>query len=122
MIGIGLFLLRVITASELGRSGYELLYESAAGSALGLSLAHGSGVLLSLLGIVMIIGFAVSASAVVAFVVLCVSFIWLKLPLNEPTATAFGLSLVLVLLGPGAYSVDSLLFGWRHIEIKQQKK
>jgi uncharacterized membrane protein YphA (DoxX/SURF4 family) len=122
MTGIGLFLLRVITASELGRSGYELLYESAAGLKLGLSLAHGSGVLLSLLGIAMIIGFAVSISAVVAFVVLCVSFIWLKLPLNAPTATAFGLSIVLVLLGPGAYSVDSLLFGWRQIEITQPKK
>jgi hypothetical protein len=122
MTGVGLFLLRLITASELGRSGYELLYESAAATAWGLSLAHWAGVFLSLLGITITVGLAVPASAVVGSLVLCASFIWLKLPLDVPTATAFGLSLVLVLLGPGAYSVDSALFGWRHIEIKNDKK
>ena len=117
MVGLGLFLLRVITALAFGRSGYTLLYESAAGSAAGPGLSHLAGVGLSLLGALMIVGFVTTLAAVVACGLLLISLFWLGLPFTATTATAVGLSLVSILLGPGYYSLDASIFGWRRVEI-----
>jgi hypothetical protein len=78
---------------------------------------HLVGALLPLLGIVMIAGFATAAVGILACLFLLVSFAWLGLASNGLPIMAAGLSLVLILLGPGPYSLDARLFGWRRIEI-----
>jgi len=113
MVGLGLFLLRVITALAVGSSGYSLLYESAAGP----GLSHLAGVVLSLLGALMIVGFVTTLVGIVACGLLFISLLWLTLPFTATSATALGLSLVSILLGPGYYSLDASIFGWRRVEI-----
>jgi putative oxidoreductase len=120
MSGIGLFLLRVITALALGRTGYSLLSESTAGPARASAYPHLAGALLSLVGVAMIVGFVTKVCGVVAVVGLVVALGALDLPMDALTVTAAGLSLALTLLGPGGYSVDARLFGWRRIEISRR--
>jgi hypothetical protein len=111
--GRGLFLLRVITALTLGYSGYGIQE----GSAAGFSLPSLIGILLPVLGVLMIFGMATMISGILASALLLVSFGWLHPRPNGLSAVAAGLSLVLALLGPGAYSLDASFFGWRRIEI-----
>jgi putative oxidoreductase len=118
--GVGLFLLRVITALALGWTGYKLFYDAAEDSARVLTLTHLVGTVFPLLGIMMIAGFATALSGILACALLLVSFAWLGLPTDGLSATAGGLSLVLILVGPGYYSVDARLFGWRRIEIERR--
>lgn len=113
---MGLFLLRVITALALGRSGYSLLYD--------LPRDMGptwSGAILPLLGVLIIAGLATRIAGVLAGSFLLISFGWLGLPLDGLSAMAGGLSLVLMLVGPGSYSFDARLFGWPRIEIERRK-
>jgi hypothetical protein len=117
---VGLFLLRVITALALGWCGHKLRYDAAEGSARVWILPHLVGTVLPLLGIIMIAGFATALSGILACALLLVSFAWLGLPTDGLAATAGGLSLVLILVGPGDYSVDARLFGWRRIEIERR--
>lgn len=120
MAGLGLFLLRVITALSFGRSGYALLYESVAGSAPGFGLSHLIGAALSLLGALMIVGLVTTLVGVVACGLLLISLIWTGLPFTATSAMALGLSLVSILLGPGYYSLDAGIFGWRRVEITRR--
>lgn len=120
MMGVGLFLLRVITALALGYSGYGLLDVSSASSASTFSFQRLASILLPVLGVVMIVGFATTLSGILGCALLLVSFGWLQLRVNALPMTAAGLSLVLTLLGPGAYSLDARLFGWRRIEIARR--
>jgi uncharacterized membrane protein YphA (DoxX/SURF4 family) len=114
MAGLGLFLLRVITALTLGYVGYSFQDGS-------VNLPRLISVLLSLIGVLMIIGFATMISGLFACALLLASFIWLHPQSNSLVAMAAGLSLVLVLVGPGAYSLDARFFGWRRVEIARRR-
>jgi hypothetical protein len=114
MAGLGLFLLRGITALTLGYSGYSLQEGSAAAA---FSFPRLVSFLLPLLGVLTIFGFATMISGIVSCALLIVSFGWLHPQSNGLFAIAAGLSLVLMLLGPGAYSLDARFFGWRRVEI-----
>jgi hypothetical protein len=107
----------VITALALGRSGYSLLYESGSISAQTWSLSLFAGAVLSLCGIVMIAGFATTVSGPFACALLVFSLLWLRLPITLLTVMTAGLSAVSAMLGPGSYSLDARLLGWRRIEI-----
>ena len=117
MAGLGLFLLRVITALTLGYSGYCIEGGSAATGASVFSVPRLVSVLLSLLGILMIFGIATMISGILSCALLLVSFGWLHSRSNGSLPIAAGLSLVSMLLGPGAYSLDARFFGWRRVEI-----
>jgi hypothetical protein len=117
MAGLGLFLLRVITALTLGYSGYCIQEGSGATAASGFGSARLVSVLLSLLGVLMIFGIATMISGTLSCALLLVSFGWLHQRSNGLLPIAAGLSLVIMLVGPGAYSLDAWFFGWRRIEI-----
>jgi hypothetical protein len=116
--GVGLLLLRMITALTLGYSGFSLQERSAAAAVF--SFSYLLGALLPLLGLLMIFGLATMIAGILSCVLLLVSFDWLNLRSNGLPAMAGGLSLVLMLLGPGAYSLDAHIFGWRRIEIAKR--
>jgi len=84
------------------------------------SLAQVVSLLLPLVGVLMIIGFATLVSAVLSCGLLGLSIGWLNLGSNDLIVVAGGLSLVLILVGPGAYSLDARLFGLRRIEITRR--
>ena len=117
MAGVGLLSLRVITAMTLGYLGY-CIQEGSAASVF--SLQRLVSVLLPLLGVLMIFGFATMISGILSCGLLLVSFNWLHTQSNGLFAIAAGLSLVLMLMGPGAYSLDARFFGWRRIEIERR--
>jgi hypothetical protein len=116
MIGLGLFLLRLITALTLARSGYSLLYESATGW----GLTPWAGGALSFLSVLLVVGFVTTAAGIAACGLVVSSLLWLGLPLTANSGIALGLTLVSMLLGPGSYSIDARLFGWRRVEITRR--
>ena len=117
MAGLGLVLLRVITALTLAYSGYGLEEGSVAAPASVFSLAHLLRILLPMVGVLMILGFATVISGILSCALLLASYGWLHPQSNGLSAIAAGLSMVLMLLGPGAYSLDARFFGWRRVEI-----
>jgi hypothetical protein len=115
--GLGLFLLRVITALTLGYAGYSVHERSAAAGAYASTFARLVSLLLPSVGVLMILGLATVISGILLCGLLLVSFGWLNPESKDLFAIASGLSLVLILLGPGAYSLDALFLGWRRVEI-----
>ena len=120
MAGLGLLSLRLITAMTVGYSGYCIQEGSAAPAASVFSFPLLVSVLLPLLGVLMIVGVATMISGILSCGLLLVSFGWLHPRSTGLFAIAAGLSLVLMLLGPGAYSLDARFSGWRRIEIARR--
>jgi hypothetical protein len=107
----------VITALTLAYSGHSLHEGSAAAVTSVFSIPRLVSILLPFLGVLMIFGLATRISGILSCVLQIVLIAWLYPGTNSLSAIAAGLSLVLVLLGPGAYSLDARFLGWRRIEI-----
>ena len=109
--GIGLLLLRVIAAAAMIAQ-YAQLHKSASLEAITCSLIAALGGLLLLAGL-----WTPAAGAIVGITELWIVFSrahdpWVSLLLA-------GLGASLVLLGPGVWSVDARLYGWKRIEIRR---
>jgi hypothetical protein len=104
----------------LGDSAYSLQEGSAAAMTSVFSTPRLFSILLLFLGVLMILGLATTISGILSCALQLVLLGSLHPTINCFCATAAGLSLVLVLLDPGAYSLDARFFGWRRIEIARR--
>lgn len=109
--GLGLLLLRVIAGAALIVH-YAQLHNGASLQAITLHVIAAVGGLLLLVGL-----WTPVTGAIVAITELWIGFshshdLWMSLMLA-------GLVAALVLLGPGAWSVDARLYGWKRIEIRR---
>ena len=118
--GVGLLLLRVVVGAALLAHGILCLFSS---ERLTLSLSVISALLLSS-GLCLLIGFLTPILSLLAcFECLGIAFSWLP---TQPTNSfdsklalvpIIAISLAIALLGPGAFSLDARLFGWKEIVI-----
>lgn len=118
--GLGLLLLRVVVAAALFGHGL-LCLQSSDRVTLGVSLSFA---LLLLSGVCLLIGFFTPILSILAcFESLGIVYSWGPLQLVSPIETKLALAPIVViaaaiaLLGPGAFSLDARLFGWKEIVI-----
>lgn len=78
------------------------------------------GVMLPLLGALMSVGLVTMLLGILSCALLIVSLGWLHPKSNVVFAIAASLPLVLMLLGPGAYSLDVRFFGLRRVEVARR--
>src|SRR5271169_3430261 len=117
--GIGLLLLRTAAGATFAAQGI-----------LGLSLyPHmtaallAAGILLTLTGVFMLIGFLtpifspLAALQCLSMAVFGISFPWCLFNSKLVTIQAIAILVALAFLGPGAFSLDARLFGWKEIVI-----
>jgi len=118
--GVGLLLLRLVVASTLGGHGFLCLLSSDRVTlAVLLSTA-----LLVLSGVFLVIGFLTPIlSLFAAFECLAIVLSWFPFQLMTSFESKLALVPIIViasaiaLLGPGAFSLDARLFGWKEIVI-----
>lgn len=118
--GIGLLLLRVVVGTTLLAHGILCLLSS---ERVTLSLSVTSTLLL-LSGVCLLIGFLTPILSLLAcFECLGIAFSWLPAQLmnsfdsKSALVPIIAISLAIALLGPGAFSIDARLFGWKEIVI-----
>jgi uncharacterized membrane protein YphA (DoxX/SURF4 family) len=118
--GAGLLLLRAAAGTVLLAQGIAYLYDKREAGLFAVAVAAA----MSLVGASLLVGFLTRLVGVVALVAFLGSaFPWLRAPDAGPLATSItaGLSAVIsvavVCLGPGAFSLDARLFGRREIVI-----
>ena len=118
--GVGLLLLRVVVASTLGSHGFLCVLSS---DRITLSVLLSTAFLL-LSGILLLIGFLTPILSLFAvFECLAITWSWFPFQLLGPTESKLAFIPIIViaaaiaLLGPGAFSLDARLFGWKEIVI-----
>jgi uncharacterized membrane protein YphA (DoxX/SURF4 family) len=118
--GVGLLLLRVVVGLTLGGHGFLCLLSSDRVT-LGVLL---STALLLLSSVLLLIGFLTPIlSLLAALECLAIGLSWFPFQLLTPFEPKLALIPIIViaasiaLLGPGAFSLDARLFGWKEIVI-----
>lgn len=118
--GAGLLLLRVVVAAALVGHGSLCLLSS---DRITLALSVSSALLL-LSGVCLLIGFLTPILSLLAGLeCLAIAFSWFPLQLMSPLESKLALAPIIAiaasiaLLGPGAFSLDARLFGWKEIVI-----
>ena len=109
--GVGLLLLRLIAGAAMIVH-YAQLHNSASLEAIT------GGVIAALGGLLLLAGlWTPAAGAIVVITELLMAFSHA----NDPWVNLMlaGLGVALVLLGPGVWSVDARLYGWKRIEIRR---
>jgi uncharacterized membrane protein YphA (DoxX/SURF4 family) len=118
--GVGLLLLRVVVAATLGGHGFLCLLSSDRVTP-GVLVSAG---LLLLSGVLLLIGFLTPVLSLFAAIeCLAIVLSWFPFQLLVPFESKLALipiiaiAAAIALLGPGAFSIDARLFGWREIVI-----
>ena len=118
--GLGLLLLRVVVGLTLGGHGFLCLLSS---DRVTLVLLLSTGLLL-LSSVLLLIGFLTPILSLLAvFECLAIALSWFPFHLLTPVESKLALlpiiviSAAIALLGPGAFSLDARLFGWKEIVI-----
>ena len=112
--GAGLLLMRLVAGAALMPQGIKILWGEPHIEAFILNLAATGGGLLLLVGLWTPFG-----GAIVAFIELWQA---LSQPVDLWTHILLGtVGTALALIGPGAWSVDARLFGWKRIDIPTPK-
>jgi putative oxidoreductase len=112
--GVGLLLMRLVTGAALISQGIRILWGEPQIEAFLLNLAATGAGLLLLVGL-----WTPLAGAIVTLIELWQA---LSQPADLWTHIMLGtLAAALALIGPGAWSVDARLFGWKRIDIPTPK-
>jgi uncharacterized membrane protein YphA (DoxX/SURF4 family) len=118
--GVGLLLLRLVAAATLGGHGILCLLSSDRITVAALV----STALLLLSGVGLLIGFLTPILSLLAGIEsLGIAYSWFPFQLLNPfesklaLAPVVAISVAIALLGPGAFSLDARLFGWKEIVI-----
>jgi uncharacterized membrane protein YphA (DoxX/SURF4 family) len=117
--GAGLLLLRSAVGLAALAEGTAVL---AGGSEMGMVMRGADGTLAIASGALLLVGFLTPIAAAVSVLAVAVGGFVAPLP-GDAVASLFIVivSVAVVLLGPGAFSLDSYLFGRREIVIPQRK-
>ena len=118
--GVGLLLLRMVVGVTLGGHGFLCVLSS---DRMTLVVLLSTGLLL-LSSVLLLLGFLTPIfSLLAAFECLAIAWSWFPFQLLGPTESKLAFLPIIViaaaiaLLGPGAFSLDARLFGWKEIVI-----
>src|SRR6266567_275682 len=109
--GAGLLLMRIAAGGALVVHGVAGLAAGSAAPSVALDI------LSAVMGVLLLVG--LWTPVVAALATIDAALLTFSDPANQPFYILLGaLAAALALLGPGAFSVDARLFGWRRVEIR----